>query len=76
MSSIVLMTFKTTQSALKAEKVLKKKHISFTLTPTPSSISAACGLSIELENKYLEDAKKVLSEKKVRFDKIYNLNAG
>jgi len=71
MSSIILITFKTTQSALKAEKILKKEKISFTLTPTPASISAGCGLSIEFSGKFLEQIIEILDKKKIRWDKYF-----
>lgn len=67
-----IILFQSVNYAMKAEKVLKEKNISFKLIPVPKNISSDCGVCIRFLAK---DREKVLSALKnnVEFKEIIKL---
>ncbi len=66
-----IVTFESVHQALKSESELLKGEQSVSLITTPRSVSSQCGFSLELENVSAEETKKILIEKKLKFDALY-----
>jgi len=68
-----LMTFISTQHALRAEKTLEKnKIIDFIIVPTPRDISNGCGLSIKFICEEQETIKELISDNDITYAGIYS----
>lgn len=63
--------FGSVTRVMKAEKVLKKEGIGFTLIPSPRVIPSPCGLAIKLGDGEIQKAEKVLEEKKLKITHLY-----
>jgi len=55
-----LLTFDTTNMALKTERLLKDAGITCAVIPTPLEITAECGISLLLKGELVEKAKDAL----------------
>ncbi len=51
---MVVIAFESTHAAMAAQKALE--GMAFYVIPTPTDISASCGISLRLEDDLLEDA--------------------
>lgn len=56
-----LLTFPTTHSALRAEKILGEQGMNFIIVPTPREISEGCGLAIKCHSEDLSDIVQKLN---------------
>lgn len=56
-----LLTFETTNVALKIESVLKAARIPCTVIPTPVEITTECGLALLVQEKWLGATKEALA---------------
>lgn len=67
-----LLTFDTTNMALKTERLLKDAGITCAVIPTPLEITAECGISLLLKEEWVEKAKDALdSAGRVDFALVY-----
>ena len=57
----VVFTFDSTHVAMAADKALAGAGVAFTMIPTPTAISAGCGISLRLAYGLLEQARSVLA---------------
>ena len=57
----VVFTFDSTHVAMAADKALASAGVAFTMIPTPTAISAGCGISLRLAYGLLEQARSVLA---------------
>ncbi len=62
-----------TSHALRAEKLLKKEGFAVRLIPVPRHISSDCGVCLRLLRKDVAVAKKILEEKNITIDGIYQI---
>ncbi len=53
-----VILFKSVSHALRAEKILKEKNITFKIIPVPKSISSDCGVCI----RFTQDQENVIRE--------------
>ena len=60
----VVFTFDSTHVAMAADKALAEAGVAFTMIPTPTAISAGCGISLRLSYGLLEQARSVLVAQK------------
>jgi predicted Zn-dependent peptidase len=67
----MLITFDSTQQALRAETLLEYAEIEIDICPTPKSITAGCALSIEFPQEELERVRRILREERVEIRGIY-----
>lgn len=51
---MVVIAFESTHAAMAAQKVLS--GLRFDVIPTPSDISASCGISLRIDDSLLEEA--------------------
>jgi hypothetical protein len=58
-STYCLLTFPTTHSAMRAEKVLDERSMTFIIVPTPREISEGCGLAVRC---HCEDLHEIIKE--------------
>ena len=46
---MIICTFNKTRDAIQAEKICKRESVEYRIIPVPRSISANCGMAIEVE---------------------------
>ncbi len=63
--------FGSVTRVMKAEKVLKKEGIPFTLIPSPRVIPSPCGLAIKFGKVEKENSERILEEKKLKITHLY-----
>ena len=56
-----LLTFGSTNIALKVERLLKHAGVLCAVVPTPLEITAECGISLLLKEAWVEKAKEALA---------------
>jgi len=57
-----VLIFNSIHRVMKAESILKREGLKFRLIPTPRSLTSDCGLAIEMNEKDIEEFKKLLSK--------------
>ncbi len=67
----LVVSFDTTESALRMEKCCHKDGIPGRLIPLPGSISAGCGLSWSTDPKEKERIRTILTEYEIPFRGIH-----
>lgn len=63
--------FGSVTRVMKAEKVLKKEGIPFTLIPSPRVIPSPCGLAIKFGEAEKEGSERILEERKLKITHLY-----
>ena len=66
-----VITFFSSQQAMKAEKVLKTAGFNVMLIPGPREISPNCGTALCFEYKKEKETRSILKNKKVVFEAIH-----
>ncbi|MTI65017.1 MAG: DUF3343 domain-containing protein [Firmicutes bacterium] len=66
-----VITFKSTNHAIKGEKALKNINIKIKTIPTPREITSSCGLSIKFNLDDLLKVKEVIKENELAIKGIY-----
>lgn len=56
-----VLSFGSTHLAMAADKALGQAGVEFTMIPTPTPVSAGCGISLRLRYDLLDRAKDVLA---------------
>lgn len=59
---MIIVAFASTHDALEIEDALIKNDIDLRTIPTPREITAGCGISLKLDEKYLQYVNKILKE--------------
>ncbi len=67
----VILTFQSTNHAIKAERVLLDGGFSVMVMPLPSRIRAGCGLCLRLPPAQLAEGQALLCRARVPVDGIY-----
>lgn len=67
-----VVTFKNTHEAIKAESESKANGIKVIVIPTPTFITKSCGISLKIEESFLETFKGLGD--KVEYKGIYEQN--
>ncbi|MFA9397477.1 MAG: DUF3343 domain-containing protein [Clostridiaceae bacterium] len=68
----IILTFENTHRAIESESKLNEKGFKITVIPTPTFITKSCGISIKMEEKYLDEIIKLKKDKIIKINKIYN----
>lgn len=68
---MMLVTFDSTQQALRTEMLLEYAEIEIDTRPTPKEITAGCALSIEFPEAELERVKQILRDHHVTVRGIF-----
>lgn len=66
-----ILTFKNTHGAISGESILKDNNVEVAVMPTPTFITKSCGLSIRINEKYIDDVKQLIKNKKIEVKKVY-----
>lgn len=72
MDSWLIMSFDSTQQALRAEMLLEYAEIEIDLCPTPKEITAGCALSIQFPPECLERVKGIIRSEAVEIRGIFS----
>ena len=65
-----LILTKTTSHMLKAEKIMKARHIPTELVPAPPESGTVCAIAIKISEKHVEEAKQILESHNIPVIKI------
>lgn len=63
--------FGSVTRVMKAEKVLKKERVRFTLIPSPRTIPSPCGLAIKFGEAEREGLERTLEGNKLKITHLY-----
>lgn len=76
MEQAVLVSFDSTQQALRAELLLEYGGVDIDIQPTPKAITAGCAMSIAFPAADLENARRILEAERVETEGFYWIQAG
>lgn len=76
MDNHILITFKNTIEAMKAEENLKIQAIKVTVIPTPTNIIKSYGVSIKTNKNELKKIKSLIENNKINTLGIYEIVNG
>ena len=68
----IIIAFPNETSVLRCEKEFNDNNIKSKIISVPARISAGCGLALRVEKKYKEECERVIKEKKLKCDGIYD----
>jgi hypothetical protein len=74
MDKVIIITFSSTHTALKAEEICKELKLDFELIPTPREISAECGFALMVKHIEPDVLHDLCEKRKIRFYGIYLKN--
>ena len=68
---IGVVTFFSSQHAIRAEDTLKAKNYKVSLMPGPKDISPNCGVALQFEPEYKDEVESALKEAEVLFEAVH-----
>jgi len=68
---IGVVTFFSSQHAIRAEDTLKAKDYRVNLMPGPKEISPNCGVALQFEPQYKDEVEALLKEANVLFEAVH-----
>lgn len=68
-----VITFKSTNYAMKSELAFKNEKITFRTIPTPREISHSCGLAIRFDLEDVNLAKEIVDKNDLNIDGIFKI---
>lgn len=71
MEKYLLITFESTQFAIKTEK--KLKNLSVDTIPTPRQLTASCGISIKASLDDIDDIELLMGDDYKKLNKFYEV---
>lgn len=72
----VLVSFDSTQQALRAELLLEYGGVDIDIQPTPKAITAGCAMSIAIPAAALDNARHILQTEQVETEGFYWIRDG
>jgi len=69
----LLITFSSTQEAMKMEAVCRDNHLRGRLIPLPTKISAGCGLAYRTETELKQTAMNIMRDNNIRWEAMYEM---
>ena len=73
MNEMYIVSFNSTQYAMRADKLIRENNITSTTLPTPREITASCGISIRFLKEDLDKVSSILKDNSVEFKGIYHI---
>lgn len=71
MDKYYILTFQNTLGAINGENQLKERKIKIEIMPTPTAITKSCGISIKVNNEYIDQIKELARENKINVKNVY-----
>jgi Protein of unknown function (DUF3343) len=71
MENELVMSFDSTQQALRAEMLLEYHDIEIDIRPTPKAITAGCALSIGFQSEDVEQVMRIVISERVEIKGIF-----
>ena len=68
----IILAFPNETSVLRCERELTNNNIKSKIISVPARISAGCGLALRVESKYKEECERVIKEKNLKCDGIFD----
>lgn len=68
-----VITFKSTNYAMKSELAFKNEKIKFRTIPTPREITHSCGLAIKFDLEDVNWAKEIVDKNDLNIDGIFKV---
>ena len=72
----VLVLFSSYYFADKADKMLGQYKVPHQLMPVPPELSSACGISIGVQKKYIEEVLRIFEVEKITPSHMYDYEKG
>ncbi len=69
----LLITFKSTHSALKFEKIIKDNNLYTRMVPVPRQISTSCGIAGRIKEEEIKEIINICQEYELDFHNIYRV---
>lgn len=66
----LIMTFPSTTEAIRAEQILTEQKIPGRMIPTPTSITAGCGLAWRSEPGVEEQLREIAQKQQINYEKL------
>ena len=73
MNEMYIVSFNSTQYAMRADKLIRENNITSTTLPTPREITASCGISIRFLKEDLEKVSSILKDNSVELKGLYHI---
>ena len=73
MNQMYIVSFNSTNYAIRLDKLLNEASVKATTLPTPREITASCGISIRFLYEDIEIVKNILTQNNIEFKGIYKI---
>ena len=73
MNEIYIVSFNSTNHAMRLDKLLIENSVKATTLPTPREITASCGISIRFLYQDIESVKNILIQNNIEYKGIYKI---
>ena len=73
MNEMYIVSFNSTNHAMRTDKLIRENNITSTTLPTPREIAASCGISIRFLYEDLDKVVSVLKDNSIEFKGIYHI---
>ena len=73
MNEIYIVSFNSTNHAMRLDKLLIENSVKAITLPTPREITASCGISIRFLYQDIESVKNILIQNNIEYKGIYKI---
>lgn len=73
MNKMHIVSFNSTNQAIKCDKVFGSSNIRYAVLPTPREITKSCGTSIRFLLEDIEDVKRIIKDNEIEYKGIYEI---
>lgn len=73
MNEMHIVSFNSTNQAIKCDKVFESSNIRYAVLPTPREITKSCGTSIRFLLEDIEQIKNVIEENQIEYKGMYTI---
>lgn len=74
MNQEMIIIFRSTHQALKAEKTLKRSSLKCRMIPLPRKFSSDCGLALKIDSKLKPQIEAALLDNSIEYEGIHALD--
>lgn len=73
---MIVVSFESTHHAIFAEKMFQKSKLRMMTIPTPREVDKSCGISIQIAEEDIEEAKRIVERYRIGLKGIYAVSKG
>lgn len=71
---MIVISFKSTHTAMKLKKILKQNEIKNMTIPVPRAISNSCGIALKIEKEDISKIKQISKENNIEYSGLYEID--